>query len=139
MFKSPADDFRTRTLNGVPGILAKLRYLASLRQENGDYFHWGLARVHGKTRANEVIGEVHGEIFAAVLRTPVRSLWEEAGAMAEQESEPVADCVRKLTESGERLLPAKLQGGVKRHFRSVLRALCSLAGVRGSRKTGSAA
>lgn len=139
MFRSPADDFCNGTLKAVPGTLAKLQYLASLRQQDGDYFHWGLARVHGKATANEVIETAHSDVFASVLRTPIRSLWEEAGTMAENQSESVADYLRRLTESGEALVPRQLHGGVKRHFRSVLLALCSLAGVRKALKTGLAA
>ena len=136
MFTSPSDDFRNGTLGSVPGTLAKLQYVASLRQHDGNYFHWGLARIHGKATTNEVIGAAHTDIFASVLRTSIRSLWEEAGIMAEEQSEPVGDYLRELAESGEMLVPAELQGGVKRHFRSVLLALCSLAGVRMPRKTG---
>ena len=139
MFTSPSDDFRNGTLRAVPGTLAKLRYVASLRQADGDYFHWGFARVHGKATANEVIGAAHSDIFASVLRTPIRSLWEEAGSTAEEQGESVGDYLRELTEASEALVPRQLQGGVKRHFRSVLLALCSLAGVRMALKTGLAA
>ena len=138
MFMSPSDDFRNGTLSAVPGTLAKLEYLASLRQQDGDYFHWGLARIHGKETANEVIGAAHTDVFASVLRTPIRALWAEAASRAEEQNEAVGDYLREFAESGEALVPKELQGGV-RHFRSVLLALCSLAGVRATLKTGLAA
>ena len=139
MFNSPADDFRNSTLGAVPGTLAKLQYVVSLRQQQGNYFHWGLARVHGESTANAVIGQAHSEILSSILRTPIRSLWEDARTTAEEQSEAVGDYLRELTELGETLVPKELQGGVKRHFMSVLLALCSLAGVPMSLKTGLAA
>ena len=139
MFNSPADDFRNSTLGAVPGTLAKLQYVVSLRQQQGNYFHWGLARVHGESTANAVIGQAHSEILSSILRTPIRSLWEDARTTAEEQSEAVGDYLRELTELGETLVPKELQGGVKRHFMSVLLALCSLAGVQTSLKTGLAA
>ena len=139
MFNSPADDFRNSTLGAVPGTLAKLQYVVSLRQQQGNYFHWGLARVHGESTANAVIGQAHSEILSSILRTPIRSLWEDARTTAEEQSEAVGDYLRELTELGESLVPKELQGGVRRHFMSVLLALCSLAGVQTSLKTGLAA
>jgi hypothetical protein len=139
MFSSPVDDFRNGTLGAVPGTLGKLRYLASLRGAKGNYYHWGLARAHGESIANTAIGEAHTDVLISVLRTPIRSLWEEAKSMAADQDEPVGDYLRELTELGEALVPKELQGGVKRHFMSVLLALCSLAGVRAPLKTGLAA
>ena len=129
MFMSPTDDFRNGTLGAVPGTLSKLHYVAGLRQLDGKYYHWGLARVHGEPTANLVIGQAHTEIFSTVLRTPIRSLWEEAGMVAGERDEAVSDYLRELARLGETLIPKELQGGVRRHFKSVLVALCSLAGV----------
>jgi hypothetical protein len=139
MSTSPVEDFRNGTLGAVPGTLAKLQYLASLRNKKGNYYHWGLAREHGEAAASAVIGDAHTDVLISVLRTPIRSLWEEAKSMAADRDEPVGDYLRELTELGEALVPKELQGGVKRHFMSVLLALCSLAGVRVPLKTGLAA
>jgi hypothetical protein len=53
------EDFEQNTLNSVPGTLGKLEYLAQLREENGRYFHWGLARLHGDEAAGATLEQVH--------------------------------------------------------------------------------
>jgi len=133
MLDSPVNDFSRATLGAVSGTLGKLQYVAGLRQGNGDYFHWGMARTHGEDTANLAIGESHTTLFLTVLRTPIRVLWEEASELASQESTEVNDYVGKLQAHGEMLVPSHLDGGVRRHFNSVLLALCCLAGVRAPR------
>jgi len=49
--------------------------------------------------------------------------------VAGERDEAVSDYLRELARLGETLIPKELQGGVRRHFKSVLVALCSLAGV----------
>lgn len=129
MFSSPTEDLRKGTLGAVPGTLAKLQYVSSLRQRDGKYYHWGFVRMHGEATANAAFGEAHSEIFALVLRTPLRSLWEEADAASKELNQTVGNYMQELAELGDTLVPANLQGGVKRHFKSVLLALCFLAGV----------
>lgn len=130
MFDSPSDDFSKKTLSSVPGTFGKLLYVAGLRQKNGEYFHWGMARKHGETNANAAIGQNHTSLFLAVLRMPIRSLWEEVRGLAQEQSTDAQEYVGRLTEKGELLVPNQLEGGTRRHFNSVLLALCSLAGER---------
>jgi hypothetical protein len=129
MLDSPVDDFCRTTLRAVSGTLGKLQYLAGLRQGNGEYFHWGMARRHGEALASVAIRQAHTNVFLSMLRTPIGALWEEAEQLSRAQSTDVRDYVGRLSEGGEALVPAQLQGGNDRHFNSVLLALCCLAGA----------
>jgi transglutaminase-like putative cysteine protease len=129
MLDSPVDDFCRSTLRAVSGTLGKLQYVAGLRQGNGGYSHWGLARTHGEAVASLAIGQSHTDLFLALLRTPIRTLWEEAEELSRAQKTDIRDYLGSLTERSEVLVPAQLQGGVHRHFNSVLLALCCLAGA----------
>ena len=39
---SASEDFARRTLSAIPGLLSRLAYMTSLRDEQGNYCHWGL-------------------------------------------------------------------------------------------------
>ncbi len=129
MLNSPAEDFSKTTLASVSGTLGKLQYLAGLRQNDGEYFHWGMARRHGEANARTAIAQAHTDLFLTALRTPVRNLWEEAKSAADDQSTDVREYVGGLMESQEALIPPELRGGTRRHFNSVLVGLCCLAGV----------
>jgi hypothetical protein len=127
MFNSAADDFARTTLAAVSGILAKLEYVAGLRQTNGEYFHWGMARSHGTSNANFAIAAAHTNLFLSILRTPVRDLWEEVRILADEESTDARIIVSRLQGNGELLIPSEMQGGVPLHFNSILVGLYFLA------------
>jgi hypothetical protein len=129
MLTSPIDDFSQHTLKAVSGTLGKLQYVVGLRQGNGEYFHWGMARSHGEASANLAIAQAHTNVFLTVLRTPIRALWEEARTLALDQRDELRDFIARLQQRSESLIPKELQGGTRRHFNSVLLALCSLAGV----------
>lgn len=124
------DDFVHTTLGAVPGLLAKLRYVAELRGEDGRYAHWGLARVYGEPAAQRAIAETHLSLFLRVLRAPLRELLEDVQQMAAASGEKPAACADKLKGALPLLLPPELGGGSTRHFSSVLEGLSSLAHLR---------
>ena len=121
------DDFAYTTLRAVPGLLGKLRYVAGLRGEDGQYAHWGLARVYGDPAAQRALAETHVSLFLQVLRAPLRDLAEEVRQLAAAEGEKPATCAAGLQESLPQLLPPRLGGGSARHFSSVLESLSSLS------------
>lgn len=127
MLNSPAEDFSKTTLASVFGTLAKLQYLAALRQQNGQYFHWGMARQHGETNANLVISQAHTDLFLTTLRTPIVTLWEDAKSVAEEHGADLKEYLAGLLKERDALIPRDLRGGTGRHFNSVLLGLCSLA------------
>jgi hypothetical protein len=127
MLTSPFSDFTDNTLNAVPGMLGKLEYVAGLRQQNGNYFHWGMARRHGERTANEAIAAAHGKIFRALLHIPLQTLWEEVCRLSGERGSSATEFMKELLGYKEGLLPLQLNGGSKRQFNSVLAALSSLA------------
>jgi hypothetical protein len=74
---SALEDFTRRTLSGITGLLSRLGYITSLRDEKGNYSHWGLARAHGNAAATEAMGRAHLEVLTQVLRTPLSQLMRE--------------------------------------------------------------
>ena len=129
MLTSAVDDFSRTTLQAISGTLGKLLYVSGLRQNNGEYFHWGMTRIHGEASASIAIEEAHSRLFLSMLRTPVEALWDEAGGLAQQQQTDVQEYITRLMDRGDQLVPVHLQGGGRHHFNSVLLALCSLAGV----------
>lgn len=138
MLISPFDDFSQNTLTAVSGTLGKLQYVVGLRQINGEYFHWGMARSHGEESASLAIAQAHTNVFLCVLRTPIRDLWSEVRTLAFDQHADTRDFIAQLQQRGDSLVPKELQGGTRRHFNSVLLALCRLAGAPDER-TGRAA
>ena len=138
MLTSPFDDFTQHTLSAVPGSLGKLQYVVGLRQGNGEYFHWGMARRYGEAGASLAIAQAHTELFLSILRTPLRDLWEEARTLSLDQQTELREFILRLRSRGESLVPSELEGGSRHHFNSVLLALCSLAGLSAGR-TGRAA
>ena len=127
MLFSAIEDFERTTLAALPGTLAKLEYVASLRQENGEYCHWGLARVHGEKSAERAISEAHTKLFVLALRMPIAQLWEEVTRMAAERRTRPRALVQDLCRQEVALLPSDLAGGCQHHFNSVLVALEYLA------------
>src|SRR5215470_476648 len=126
MLISAKDDFERRTLAAVAGSWAKLEYVAGLRQDDGGYFHWGLAREFGEKAAHETIAGAHRRIFLHLLRTPLGALVGEL-RQAISSSQERSAYVEKLRKHGQALIPADCGGGSRRHFNSVLQAMCRLA------------
>jgi hypothetical protein len=113
------EDFVVRTLASLPGSLGKLVYLASLRDDAGDYCHWGMSRTFGQGSASAALAEAHTEAWLEVLRTPIPTLFAET-----QDSEMGSEAWR---EQPEQLAPPDAGGGTKRHFNSILLALSLLS------------
>jgi hypothetical protein len=74
---SASEDFTRRTLSGIPGLLSRLAYIARLRDEKGNYRHWGLTRTHGSAAAEEAMCRAHIELLTEVLRMPLGQLMRE--------------------------------------------------------------
>jgi hypothetical protein len=130
---SAFEDFVSRTLAAVPGLLPKLRYCARLRSPEGKYEHWGLVRVHGDSPAQRALQEAHSAVFLEVLRTPLRELARESSSgeffRGNGEGHSTA-----ANSQGKAMLPANLAGGSALHFYSVLDALAVLCRENASRE-----
>ena len=129
---SAYDDFRQHTLGGVPGALAKLRFLSSLRPSGKeDYRHWGLERTYGRGPAQEAMGKAHTEAFLAELSVPLHELWKELLAAAGNEGLEVAQYARSLLDLTGKL-PDELGGGSRKHHLYVLKGLALVAQIPGA-------
>jgi hypothetical protein len=122
-FRSAANDLRGTTLAALPSPLARLAYLAALRDAKGEYGHWGLAKVYGAEEAQRVLRAAHQEALDAVLRQSLAELYaeaEKAPAMFEREA--------------KELLPPPSGGLREAHFSLVWDALRAVARRRSSRR-----
>jgi hypothetical protein len=119
------DDFLEITLSRVTGLLPRLLYLAHLKQADERYEHWGLARAHGRDKAERALKSAHSAIASEVLQTPLQKLSQspEAAELGAEEQDLA------------RLKPAGMAGTGKAHFKSVLVALAELARSKKAVKT----
>jgi hypothetical protein len=127
-FQSPFDDFVLNSLAGIAGIFGKLDYVAGLRQGDGAYTHWGLARVHGEMAAHKAASDAHRLLFSRVLTVPLSFLLDDAA-----QSQPdlgLEDYLQYLSERRPVLAPQGTGAGPVLHFNSVLRAISALARAR---------
>ena len=125
--KSALEDLSGTTLAGVVGTVAKIEYLASLRDAgSGSYSHWGLIRAHGELAAQQALAEAHRLLFLRVLRTPLRALRDDVMVSSGALQMTAGEYMERLRSRAQALLPPDLGGGSARHFSSVLQALSIL-------------
>ena len=124
--KSALQDLRETTLAAVSGLLAKLAYLASLRDREGGYQHWGMSLVHGPEPSDRALKAAHGEVLSRVLRTPLNSLVEDLRESSQESGVSSRTYVQGMCRQLKELLPAQQDEASVRHFNSVLVALSSL-------------
>jgi hypothetical protein len=126
-FQSPFDDFVLNSLAAIAGLLAKLDYVAGLRQEGGGYSHWGLARVHGENAADQAASEAHRLLFSKILSTPLARLLEDAAQSQPADHFEVTEYLEYLSQRLPLLTPQGAGYGPVLHFNSVLHALSALS------------
>lgn len=124
--RSALQDLRETTLAAVSGLLAKLAYLASLRNREGGYLHWGFALLHGEEASDRALKTVHSELMSTVLRTPIADLVEDLRESSESQNESAGAYVEGMRRQVDQLLPSEPDAATARHFNSVLVALSSL-------------
>ena len=124
---SALEDLLGTTLAGVAGIVGKIEYVASLRdQASGAYSHWGLSRAYGDAAAQQALAEAHRQLFLKLLRTPLRTLRDEVTYSSWALQITASEYLERLRSRQPVLLPQDLSGGSARHFSSVLHALSIL-------------
>ena len=130
VLKSVKEDLQARTLQAVSGLLGKLNYFASLRQNDGSYQHWGLARVHGEAAAQSALASAHRSLVSLVLRTPLRKLLEDLEQSREPKSVTQEEFLKDLQSKESEVFPVDPGVGYRRHLSSVLQALSALTKIR---------
>ena len=117
---SAFEDFMKRTLSDLHGVWSKLNYIRELRESDGRYKHWGLARNYGEEVTNEMIADVHSELYLQILRTPLPELFEQLEMSAEDADCSGSQLAEQLLKQKQRITPSNMRGGAPEHMRSVL-------------------
>ena len=130
MLRSVKEDLQASTLRAVPGLLGKLRYFATLRQADGSYQHWGLARIHGEAVAQKALAEAHRSLVSIILQTPLRKLLRDLDESSVPDSQSSVEFLEGLQGRESESLPKDPSAGYRRHLSSVLRALSALTRIR---------
>jgi hypothetical protein len=74
-------DFTQTTLAGIPGLFARLTYIASLRDlSSGRYEHAGLAALYPDTAIQQAMQLCHEQIFERILETSLSGQEEDLRA-----------------------------------------------------------
>jgi hypothetical protein len=74
-------DFTLSTLAGIPGLFARLAYIASLRDlSSGRYEHAGLAALYPPEAIQQALELCHEQIFERILETPLAEQLEDLSA-----------------------------------------------------------
>ena len=123
--RSALDDLRETTLAAVSGLLAKLSYLASLRQRKGGT-HWGLAQAHGENATEQALQVAHSQVLSTVLRKPLAELEEDLRDSCGENCEIRAAYVEEMRGRLSEVLPSPEDKVSAQHLNSVLVALSSL-------------
>jgi hypothetical protein len=122
---SALEDLRGTTLKAISGSLRRLEYFARLRNSQGGYTHWGLARVHGQEAAAKALEHEHRTVVSKILSTPIRRLVADVEECSRIAGLTPAQYLDKLSQELN-LLPPAAGAGSARHLNSVLRTLSSL-------------
>jgi hypothetical protein len=110
---SALEDLEATTLKAIAGSLRRLEYLARLRQKDGTYAHWGLARVHGELRARRALADAHRAQLSNILATPIRKLEKDVCDSSEEAGLPPKTYLERLSSSATQLLPPNPGAGSK--------------------------
>lgn len=113
----PFEDFKLRTIGAISGLWSRFLYAASLRGKDGNYFHWGHARVHGELQSQAAVARMHSELYIELLRSPIRLLAQEWTQADGRESEAE---LKQLIGIRDIAIPDDMAGGSPRHFNSIL-------------------
>jgi hypothetical protein len=124
--RSALEDFEGATLGAIPGVLAKLHYIAGLHDGCGNYSHWGMGRTYGEDAARRAIRSLHAAVLAQVLRMPLRDLDEDLRRSALGAHTDVSAFLGSLRKLASQALPGRSLPASEKHFTVVLDALSTL-------------
>ena len=122
-------DFTLTTLAGIPGLFARLTYIASLRDlSSGRYEHAGLAALYPDEALQQALQLCHEQIFERVLETPLSSQLEDLRACLAAMEGGLRAAVSHWSgmESYRFLMPEQSPDYLKDLFCSNLRALLEI-------------
>ncbi len=122
-------DFTLTTLAGIPGLFARLSYLASLRDlSSGSYEHAGLSALYPDAAIQQSLQLCHEQIFERILEAPLSSQLEDLRACLAGMEGGLSAAVShwRRMEAYRVLVPEVTPDYLKELFCSNLRALLDL-------------
>lgn len=122
-------DFTVNSLAGIPGPLARLVYVASLRDlSSGRYEHQGLAALYPEEAVQQALELCHEQIFERILEMPLEKQLEDLRncLSAMEGGLPAVVSHWRQLEPYRILLPENAPGYLKELFVSNLRALLEI-------------
>ena len=124
--KSALEDFESTTLGAIPGLLAKLHYIATLHDGQGNYAHWGMGKVHGKEAARRALRAAHTAVLTQVLRSSLRLLDQDLRRSASGGQITEREFLVSLERLAPQALPDPSVAASEKHLTAVLHALSAL-------------
>ena len=122
-------DFTLTTLAGIPGLFARLAYLASLRDlSSGRYEHAGLAALYPDAAIQQALQLCHEQIFERTLEAPLSAQQEDLRACLAGMEGGLSAAVShwRRNEAYRLFLPEAAPDYLKDLFCSNLRALLEI-------------
>ena len=122
-------DFTQTTLAGIPGLFARLTYMASLRDlSSGRYDHAGLAALYPEEAVQQALQLCHEQILQRILESPLSSQEEDLRACLDGMEGGLASAVShwRRMEAYRVLVPEGVPDYLKELFCSNLRALLEI-------------
>ena len=122
-------DFTVTTLAGIPGLFARLAYLASLRDiSSGRYEHAGLSALYPDAAVQQALQLCHEQIFERILESPLSSQQEDLRACLAGMDGGLSGSVShwRRIETYRILVPEAVPDYLKELFCSNLRALLEI-------------
>jgi hypothetical protein len=122
-------DFTLTTLADIPGLFARLVYVASLRDlSSGKYEHAGLAALYPEEALQQALEVCHEQVFEKVLEASLEAQEEDLRGCLSRMSEGFCATVThwQRMESYRVLLPEQSPDYLKELFCSNLRALLEI-------------
>jgi len=122
-------DFTQTTLVAIPGLFARLSYVASLRDlSSGRYEHSGLSALYPDEAIQQALQLCHEQIFERILESPLSSQREDLRTCLAGMEGGVSDAAShwRRIESYRILVPEAVPDYLKDLFCSNLRALLEI-------------
>jgi hypothetical protein len=122
-------DFAVTSLSAIPGMFARLIYLASLRDlSSGLYQHAGLEAIYPKRAVQQALAKCHEELFEKLLEMPLQAQQDDLRKCLEGMEAGLLPAIEnwQTLESYRVLIPAESPDYLRTLFCSNLRALLAI-------------
>ena len=122
-------DFTETTLSAIPGMFARLTYMASLRDlSSGAHEHAGLEVLYPKEAIRQALEQCHEELFARTLELPLEAQVEDLRLCLQAMQGGLCSAVEhwQNVEAYRVLLPEHAPDYLKKLFCSNVQALLTI-------------